>query len=199
MSKNCAPCGVKPIPCGGKTVSCCAPKPCPAKCCVSGNVCVEKNLLTIAKVPLVDPTYSSLVLVYEIVLTNKGCSKIANLSLVDTFSGLLNSTVLALTVTATTCDDNLTINSVPDILVCGSILESCKSYLPPCTTSRVILTLTIAAQAGSVVVNQILNTITLNGFVEHMNECGWVKGEKMEPVSVKSTIWEDVDGVILSV
>lgn len=190
MSKHCTPCN-KPVAC--------PPKPCPAKCCVAGSVCVEKNLLTIAKVPLVDPTFSSLVLVYEIVLTNKGCSNIANLSLVDTFAGLLNSTVLSLTVTATTCNDNLVINAVPDILVCGSILDSTRSSLPPCSTSRVILTLTIEAQAGSVVINQVLNTITLNGSVEYMNECGWVKGEKMEPISVKSTVWEDSDGVLLSV
>lgn len=201
MGKNCAPCRPSPcaVPCPAPCpVPCPVPKPCPAKCCVSGVVCIEKNLLTIAKVPLVDPTFSSLVLVYEIVLTNKGCTTVAELSLVDTFAGLLNSTILALTITATTCNDNLTINAVPDILVCGSILDPTRSSLPPCSTSRVILTLSIAAQAGSVIVNQILNTMTLNGAVQYMNDCGWIKGEKLEPISIKSTIWEDSDGVLLS-
>jgi len=199
--KRCLPCEVKKPACFAPAECRPVAKPacCPAPCCVTADVCVEKNLLTVAKVAGVTAgTFLSLVLTYEIVLFNRGGCKIVDLQVHDTFAGLATSTVLTATLAASTTDTNLLLDTNATILSSGDFLK-CKSYLPSCSVSRILATLTIIGTSSNVVIDELLNTITVSGEIQTSSgECGCYKKEQeMKPISVKSELWADADGVLL--
>lgn len=199
--KGCAPCEAKArcapcTPCA--PVSC--KVSCPPACCVQADLCVEKNLLSVSKVPgITGGTYDSLVLTYEIVLNNRGGCVLSTMQIHDTFAGLTVSGTMTLALAVSTSDSNLVLDTVSNILASGDLLVASKSTLPAGSTSRVLITLTITTATGTVVVDQLLNTITVTGFVQYSSGgCGCCKREQaMEPISVKSTLWEDPDGVLI--
>jgi len=187
---------------------------CECKCeCVKDVLCVEKNLLTVARVPLAgfvealaegtlpaNTPFAQLVLTYEIVLVNKSEKEICNLSVFDSLAGVVfadsrsgtvpfDSTVIAIS----SCDSLTPFTRNEIVNRRGQLIDSANSYLPPCSTSRIILTLAMTAPENSICeIRYVQNTVSVEGRVYDCN-----KYKRIEPVMDKSAIWETDSDVTL--
>lgn len=182
--KKCSPHECKPI---------CRPANCPPTCDFKSDLCVEKNLLSVSKVSGNANFYFSLELIYEIVLFNRGGCQVVDLQIYDTFAGLSSSPVLNVVISASTFDDNLILDTNSNIRSSGNFLKS-GSYLNTCSVSRILVKMTLFANRTTV--DQLLNTITVSGNIQSTIDC-CIKKQRIEPITVKSELWSDENGVLL--
>lgn len=175
-------------------------------CCIKSDLTVEKNLLSVYTSPLlpIAPTarvisIASLTLVYEIILKNKSCCKIGNINIQDSLFGLFDnrSTAPFVNVSVRSCSDNLIPITEESILGnCGRLLDNCRSFVPPCTTSRLIVTVTLRPRitAQNLIVSKLLNSVIVTGCLESESHCGCCKkSDPIEPLSAKSQVYDSCE------
>lgn len=210
---RCNPCTCNPCKCGAYGLHECA-KPCAKPCvkpCAKLNVeqcqtdygvCVEKNLLNLAYNNCLTDSVSG---TYEIVITNKSCNKLTNLSIVDTFFGFrvpseeqsgseLNPEFTNVQVLS--CDESITPLSFDDIIKNnGQLLNTNKSYIPACSICVITVRITgtglllsnEANKSISITSLCVQNTSVVKGTLEVVDPCTCcITEHPIFPIHVKS-------------
>lgn len=191
---------------------------CPKKCeCVYVDVTVEKRLLTACRVPLaalvqwiaenlVLPStipFGQIIFTYEITITNNSSQRIRDLVLNDSLAGInfqnngANALPFPSTLRVVKAPGNIVLLPYADVASSnGNLINTCESYLDPCSVTKIIMELTVSAPEDSFMeVRQVVNTVTLEGKVEETiqhEKCGkcLVKKHCMKPVIAASDIWK---------
>ncbi|ARF11072.1 hypothetical protein Hokovirus_4_46 [Hokovirus HKV1] len=190
---------------------------CPSKCeCVDADITVEKHLLTACRVPLaaivqwiqenlvLPPNlhYGQIMLTYEIIITNNTKNKISGLYLHDSLAGInfqnggATSLPFPSSIRVVKAPSNIVLLPYDEVATSnGSIINSEESFLDPCSVTKIIMELTIAAPETSFCeVRQVCNTVTLEGNLEEAipsGKCGkcYIKKHCIKPVICASEIW----------
>lgn len=158
------------------------------------NLCVEKNLLNVSRRPGGVDSYISLVLIYEIVLFNRGGCKIIDLQINDTFAGLITSSVAHIIVNAFTTDNNLLLDTTSNISSTGNFLKS-GSYLNPCSVNRILVKMTIVS--NKVVLNNLFNTVAVTGHIQTEIESCYKCDKEINPIVISSPLWSNTNGILI--
>lgn len=184
-----------------------------SKCCVSADIEVTKKLLTVSRVPLaglvqyvVDNSslppnvhYAQLLLTYEIIITNNTPHKLVNIDLNDTLAGInfeengASSLPFPSLLEIIKANQNIVLLTPEQIATSnGSLIDSTKSYLPPCSITKILVKLSISAPKNSFCeVRQVCNTVTLEGALKIKNKdnkkCFTLN--KIKPIVAYSEIW----------
>ena len=166
--------------------NCCEPNPC---------VSVQKNLLNYC-IKQYDER-EEISTTYEILFTNTSDKCIKKLTCTDTlFGGSFNcewACVQLCFVKAHTCDDNLTIACDEEVNR-GKLLKDC-SYLPPCSISRLILTIKAKFECNMQKAS-IRNSIIVNGKIKRKQKCEHGKYLDILPIYVL-TDFIDVNAIVV--
>lgn len=181
------------------------------KYCQKIDLKVEKNLLTVCRVPLASivgvildtlvfpPTvhFSQLVLTYEIVLINDSNQRINCLSINDSLAGIaFSATTLPFrnSINVVKAPGNIAANTSEIIASSGQLIDPCKSYLPPCSVTKILVNLAISAPDKSFCeIRHVQNSITVEGVT---TECCANDGKvnvtqnPIQPISENSVIWQ---------
>jgi hypothetical protein len=153
---------------------------CPKKCCcIQADLFVEKTLLSVYKVvdqvnaPFTDTVtpYTQLFVSYEIALINESCCKISNLGIDDTFFGMMSNLQIIIGLRIKSCCDNVVIRDLDAIYAdddCTQILDTSKSFMPPCSACSIIVTVIFEAfpDNGPAEIERLMNTITVTGTLD---------------------------------
>lgn len=184
-------------------------------CSIDANICVQKNLLTVCRVPgaalissyytngMLPNAYAQLVLTYEIVLLNKTNSKIANISLFDSLAGITFENAYTSTVEIIKCPGHITLYEMEEIAARKGLLNNPDgSYLPPNSITTIVLKLAIQAPPNSMCeIRYVCNSIYLEGCIETSackNNKIIVNRNPINPIIEKSNIWQtDSDFIFL--
>ncbi len=157
-------CACKCDPCKSGHKKCAKPcaDPCAKleikECQTDFGVCAEKNLLNLSfltdarQQQISSPDISA---TYEIVITNKTCNKLTNLSIIDTLLGLQGNDLnqegtfggelrpYFTNVDVSTCDDTITPLAFEDIVdQNGQLVDTSKSYVPACSVCVITVRIT---------------------------------------------------------
>jgi hypothetical protein len=144
--------------------------------CVDSDIKVKKILLskdrqinqqiTSPENPFIGIGNQQLVYSYELLLINESCDTITDLGIVDTFFGSITSLQLTIGLRIVSCCDNIVIRSLDDIYQedCPQLLES-KSYLPPCSVCKIIVTVILENFKETPVkqIKKLTNTMIVTG------------------------------------
>lgn len=172
-------------------------------CCVNAKIDVEKNIISVIKVPLDTQTgTSSLIINYEIIINNKSPRKIINLKVSDSLwgIGLTGSDEVVLTVTAESCCSTIVTNSGDTIISsCGELVDSTESYVDGCSVCTILLTLAlrpIERRLGTpdlyINIPYVLNTVTISGKLEPIKPYNACKiGSSFIPIFAKTVSYGD--------
>lgn len=187
---------------------------CENKCkCVCVDLCVQKNLLTVSRVPVqsfvdaaaagttVDPqmVYSQIAFDYEIVLANNTSQQICNVGVFDSLAGQIFAEDIAdgallSRAYVVKAPEYITVLTDPNLISRrGYLNDACRSYLPPCSVSKIVVRLVLTAPADGIrEVRFLRNTVTVEG---RLYDCN--KFERIEPVLAKSAPWCSEQDVML--
>ena len=179
------------------------------KYCNEADICLSKKLIDLCQTDTGDIHN---IATYEIIIINKTCKTICNLSLEDSFAGYkLSTNALASeinpdftfvrpinypSVTPYTFDQIVANN--------GNLVDPCKSWVGPCDTVRIILRIAYKGyksdNTGTTTVEcdpQVhtlffCNTLTLRGKLVKADKCGCeIEEECFVPITVETTICKD--------
>jgi len=178
------------------------------------DITVTKRLLTVSRVPLaglistlIDSSlpenihYAQLLLTYEVLLINNTPYELQSIVLNDSLAGLNfeNGGISALPFPAsldiTKSSGNLILLTPEQIASSeGSLVDSEKSYLPPCSVTKLLINLSLFAPKNSIVeIRKVCNTITLEGILKINNKNKEGKKcltyKKIRPIAATSDIW----------
>lgn len=171
-------------------------------CCTKVNLFVEKTLLSIYKVKskFIPEYYRKFVMSYEITLINESCLKITNIGIQDTLFNLMSSFQVTIGLRIVSCSDNLVIRSLDDIYneEFPQLLDINNSYIPPCSVSKLIVTIIFTSTSFAIKIKQLMNTITITGCIENKQYCSHIKCYKIEPIIKKSILWSEENGMVLT-
>lgn len=179
---------------------------CEDKCnTVCVDLCVQKNLLTVSRTPIqafvdaaiagtsADPqmAYSQISFDYEIVLSNNSSQEICNIAIFDTLAGVIfnedaaDGTLLS-TAFVIKSPEHIAVLPNPSLISRrGYLNDSCKSFLPPCSVSKIVVRLVITAPATSIrELRYLRNTVSVEG---RLSDCN--KYKKIAAVLAKSNVW----------
>lgn len=156
-----------------------------------------------------EQSYLKLSISYEIVIINKTDYKINNLSIKDTFFGLLNNPLINTNINMRSCNDNLVVIIGEYVSDCPELLDSNKSYLLPHSSGRIIVNVILSAVTGNYgnftpvtpppIIYELMNYIIVNGYLEKKSECNnYLPVAKMNTITSKTELWIEKDGVILT-
>lgn len=196
----------------------CCSSGCKTACdCVYVDLCVEKNLLNVCRVPLaaiiealnegIPPNqgsipFSQIMLTYEIMLINKSDKEICNVSIFDTLAGIafmdnLNG-IQPFVSTVSVVKSPAYIQALTDdeiVTKKGLLNDPCNSYLPPCSVSVLVVNIALSAPQNSIAeIRYVRNTVTVEGKVHDSN-----KYKRIAPIFAKSPIWQSESDVSLLV
>jgi hypothetical protein len=160
---------------------------------MSCDITVEKNLITVHQYET-----DVVVLFYDILLTNKTDDTIKNIDIEDSLFGLFTGThLIGVTVSITSCSENLVAyNEETAFVALGKLVDNTKSYLPPCSVSKIKLGVGIfAATSTTTNVNYLKNTLIVRGCYENC-DC-YLDKVNIKPIIVKSDLWESINGKVL--
>lgn len=176
---------------------CSTPSSSSSSCNVNSGLVVEKNLLSVCRIPLANiieiltsfPSFigfSQLLATYEIVLHNNTSHTISNLSIMDTLAGEAfsrESEPFESTISVVSCSENLSFLEPGDIGESGGqLLNVEESSIPPCTTCKIILKLALSAPEDSICeIRHVMNTICVDGDIN---------GKKIRTITQKSDIFK---------
>jgi hypothetical protein len=175
------------------------------KCKTTCDINVKKTLLELCTISETGTCQGVTVFNYEIVIVNKSCKRLDNLSLIDSFFCLKLNTDPALS----EIDPNLTevssdnssviVNDFARIVATGGELVDCKSNVAPCSVVRLCLRVGVKhcriGADGTVFPCDFTpaqfglscNTVTLKGTLSHVDRCGCVtRSECFFPLVVKA-------------
>lgn len=175
--------------------------------CIDGKDVIEvhKNLLNVCRVPLAaiiqllaqgqlppQVHFSQVVLTYEIILINKSPHYVRNVGISDSLAAIAlaeGSTVPFRTEIEVVgkCDTLVPQDSDDVIKSGGQLLKRCKSYLRPCSTTKIILKLALSAPDDTVCeIRQVQNSICVDGDIE----C-----KKLTSIVKTSPLWETASDI----
>ena len=203
-----------PKKCEGACKPDCDYDACKTSCeCVPADLCIEKNLLNVCRVPLAalvealnesnlpnNIPYAQLMLTYEIVLVNKGEKDICGLNISDTLAGIAfgnnlnNIQPFVSSVVVVKAPAHIKTLSAEEIVAKkGQLVDPCESYLPPCSVTKLVVNLVLSAPTGSICeIRYVRNTVTVEGKIFDCN-----KYKKIVPLFAKSPIWQTDSDVTL--
>lgn len=174
---------------------------------MTDNECfkVYKTLLNVTRVPIAaviallergtlppQVYFAQVLLTYEIILVNNCDHTLHNVSVTDTLAGIsfnqglytvpFNSSLQILQ-----CSDTLIANSHIDAE--GQLLDVKKSYIPPHTTSKILLNVALSAPDDTIAeVRQVQNSVCVDGKY---------KCKKIDTIVERSAIWSTESDISL--
>jgi hypothetical protein len=180
--------------------------------CAKDLVCIQKNLLTVCRIPLAsaielffgsgslppNTLFSQLLLTYEIVIINKTNNKISDICLFDSLAGMTfenNTMPFTSEVSVIKCPGNITLYELDEVAARkGQLNDPSLSYLPPNSVTKILLKLALGSAPGSICeIRYVQNSICLEGTLE-VAKCkgkGIILNKKpLIPLTEKSNIWQ---------
>lgn len=213
-SKPCKPCEpCEPKPCKPKKQSTC--NDLVVECSsdpIKADICVEKNLLTVCRIPLASAVeffvangnlppstyFSQLLLTYEIVLINKTAFKISDINIYDTLAGLTfveNSIPFTNSIEIVKCPGHIVLYETDEIAYRkGQLNDPDASYLPPNSVTTIVVKLAMGAPEGTICeVRYVQNSVSVEGILEKStckNNKVYINKHPIVPIVEKSHIWK---------
>lgn len=161
---------------------------------------VHKNLLDVCRIPLAaliqliisgslpaNVHFSQIVLTYEIILINKSGECINNVGISDSLAGIAlqqgTTTPFVTKLQIIGHPDHIVLASDAQIIESGGqLLNVRESFLPPFSTSKILLNLALSAPDNTICeIRQVQNSVCVDGTI---------KGKKINTIVATSPIWK---------